>query len=74
MNGIIKKLLLAGDTFMPEIHLRPGFTYSGASGPFTKNKEIIQNLKGTGDSRYIYWNELDKTCFQHDLAYKDLRL
>ena len=60
---------------MPEMHLRqPGFTYS-AYGPFTKNKERIQKFKQTGDSRYVYRNELDKTCFQHDMAYgycKDL--
>ena len=49
---------------MPEIHLRQlGFTYS-ASEPFTKSKERIQKLKKTlGDSRYIYQNELDKSCF-----------
>ena len=65
MNDIINKLLLAGDKFMPEMRLRqPGFTYS-ASGPFTKNKERIQKFKQTGDSRYIYKNELDKACFQH---------
>ena len=71
MNDIINKFLLAGDKFMPEIHLRqPGFTYS-ACGPFTKSKEIIQKFKQTGDSRYIYKNELDKACFQHDMAYVD---
>ena len=44
MNEIVNKFLLAGDTFMPEIHLRqPGCTYS-ACGPFTKNKEF-KNLK-----------------------------
>ena len=51
------------------------FTYS-ACGPFTKNKERIQKFKETGDSRYIYRNELDKACFQHDMAYgyfKDLK-
>ena len=49
---------------MPEIHLRQlGFTYS-ASDPFTKSKERIQTFKKTpGDSRYIYQNELDKSCF-----------
>ena len=48
---------------MPEMHLREfGFTYS-ACGPFTKNKERIQKLKETGDSRYIYQNEQDKACF-----------
>ena len=45
---------------MPEMHLRqPGFTY-GAWGPFTKNEERIQKFKETGDSKYIYQNELDK--------------
>ena len=75
MNDIINKFLLAGDKFMPEMHLRlPGFTYS-ACEPFTKNKERIQKFKQTGDSRYIYKNELPKACFQHDMAYghfKDL--
>ena len=60
---------------MPEMHLRQSvFTYS-ASGPFTKNKERIKKFKEIGDSRYIYQNELDKACFQHDMAYgyfKDL--
>ena len=42
---MVNKLLLAGDKFMPEMHLRPpGFTYS-ACGPFTKNKERIKQLK-----------------------------
>ena len=73
MNDIINKFLLAGDKFMPEMHLRqPGFTYS-ACGPFTKNKERIQKCKQTGDSRYIYKNELDKACFQHVMAYGDLK-
>ena len=61
MNDIINKFLLVGDKFMPEImHLRqPGFTYS-ACGPLAKTKERIQKFKQTGDSRYIYRNELDK--------------
>ena len=71
MNNTINKFLLAGDKFMPEIHLKqPGFTYS-ACGPFTKHKERIQKLKETGNGRYIYRNELDKACFQHDAAYAD---
>ena len=54
MNKIVNKFLLAGDKFIPEMHLRQlGFTYS-ACGPFTKNKERIQKFEGTGDSRYIY--------------------
>ena len=36
-----------------------------------KNKERIQKFKETGDSRYIYQNELDKVCFQHDMVYAD---
>ena len=58
---------------MSEMHLRkPGFTYSPC-GPFTKNKERIQELEKTGDSRYIYQNELDKACFQRDMAYGDFK-
>ena len=53
------------------MHLRqPQFTYS-ACGPFTKHKQRIQKFKGTGDTNYIYKNELDKTCFAHDAAYSD---
>ena len=63
MNEIVNKFLLAGDQFMPEIHLRqPGFTYS-ACGAFTKNKQRIQKIKETADSRYIYQSERDKVCF-----------
>ena len=73
MNEIVNKFLLAGDKFMPEMHLKqPGFTYS-ACGPFTKNKERIQKFKETGDTKYIYRNELDKACFQHDMAYGDFK-
>ena len=58
---------------MPEMHLKqPGFTYS-ACGPFTKNKERIQKFKETGDTSYIYKNELDKACFQHDMANGDFK-
>ena len=76
MNEIVNKFLLAGDKFMPEMHLKqPGFTYS-AFGPLTKNKERIQKFKQTGDTNYTYKNELDKACFQHDMPYgvfKDLK-
>ena len=68
MNEIVNKFLLAGAIFMSEMHLKqPGFTFS-ACGPFTKNKERIQNFKEKGDTSYIYKNELDKTCFQHNMA------
>ena len=72
-NKIVIKFLLAGDKFMPEVHLKqPRFTYS-APGPFTKNKERIQKFKETGDTNYIYKNELDKPCFQYDMAYGDFK-
>ena len=55
------------------MHLRqPGFTYS-ACRTFTKNKKRIQKFKETGDSRYIFQNELDKACFQQDVAYWDFK-
>ena len=73
MNEIVNKFLLAGDKSMPETHLKqPGFTYS-ACAPFTKNKEGIQKFKETGDTCYIYKNELDEACFQHDMAYGDFK-
>ena len=71
MNNTINKLLLAVDKFMPEIHLRqPRFTYS-ACGAFTKHEQRIQKFKETGDTNYIYKNELAKACFVHDTAYSD---
>ena len=73
MNDIINKYLLTGNKFMPEIHLRqPGFTY-GACGPFTKNKQRIQKFLETGDTKYIYRNELDKACFQYVWLVKILK-
>ena len=75
MNEFVNKFLLIGDKFMPEMHLKqPGFTYS-ACGPFTKNKEKIGKFMQTGNTNFIYRNELDKACFQHGMAYgktKDL--
>ena len=73
MNEIVNTLLLAGDKFMPEMHSKQlGFTYS-ACGLFTKNKERIQKFKETGDKSYIDKNELDKGCFQLDMAYGDFK-
>ena len=73
MNEIVNKFLLASNKFMPEMHLKqPGFTCS-ACGQFTKNKERIQKFKETRDTSYIYKNELDKACFQHDMAYGDFK-
>ena len=76
MNETVNKFLLVGDKFdMPEIHLKqPDFSFS-ACGTFTKNKERIEKFMQTGNTNLIYKNELDKACFQHDMAYgksKDL--
>ena len=69
------KFLLVGDKFMPEMHLKqPGFTYS-AWGPFTKSKERYEKFMQTGNTDFIYKNELDKASFQHDMGFdksKDL--
>ena len=76
MNQIVQKNLLAGDKFMPEMHLKqPGYTYS-ACGPFTRNKQRIQKFIQTGATNDIHRNDLDKACFQLDMAYgkyKDLQ-
>ena len=71
MNEIVNKFLLASDKFMPELHLKePAFTYS-VCGSFTRNKERIEKFMQTGNTDFIYRNELDKACFQHDMAYRD---
>ena len=67
MNEIVNKFLLAGDKLMHEMH-----TYI-VCGSITKNKERVQKFKEAGDSRYIYRNELDKTCFQHDMTYEEFK-
>ena len=68
MNEIWNKFLLTGDKFMPEMHLKqPGITYS-ACGPLKKTKKELKSL-----CRQEI--QLDKACFQHDMAYgksKDL--
>ena len=60
---------------MPEMYLKqPGFTYR-ACGSFSKNKERIEKFKQTGNTDFIWKNDLDKACFQHDMTYgksKDL--
>ena len=67
----INKFLLTGDTFMPELHLKqPGFTY-GACESFAKHCKRIQNFRETGNLKYLYRNELDRTRFVHDAAYSD---
>ena len=59
--------------FIPQMHLRqPGFTYN-ACRTFIKNKETTKKVKEAGGSRYIYQNEIDKGCFEHDMAYGDFK-
>ena len=81
MNEIVHTFLLAGDKFMPEMHLKKPtalskleFTYS-ASEPFTKNKERFPKIKKkiTEETKYIYKNEVDIACFQHDMTYGDFK-
>ena len=73
MNVTVNNFTLASDKFMPEMHLKqPGFTFS-ACGPFTKNKERIEKFMQTGNTEFLYKNELDKACFQHDMAYGQSR-
>ena len=75
MNETINKFLLTGDKLMAEMHLkRPVFFYS-ACGPFSRNKERIKKFMQKRNLNYVYRNDLDEACFQHDIAhgrYKDL--
>ena len=65
MNEIANKFLLAGEQFIPKLHVKQrGFTYS-TCGPFTKNKERIEKFMQTRNEDYIFKNDLDKICFQH---------
>ena len=69
MNKIVNTFLLVGDKFMPEMQLKQlDFTYT-ACGPYTKNKKRIEKFMQTGNTNFIYKNELDKACFQHDMAF-----
>ena len=69
MNEITNKFLLAGDRFMPKMHLKqPGFTCS-VFGPFAENKERIETFMQAGNTDFIYWSELDKVFYQYDMAY-----
>ena len=74
MNNIINKFLLTADKFFPEAHLKDlkVGTYS-ACGPFTKHKERTNKFIQTGNTNYIYKNELDKTCFAHNAADSDFK-
>ena len=45
MNQVINKFLLAGDKFMPEMHLKQTQFVHSACGPFTRHKERIKKFK-----------------------------
>ena len=65
----MNKFLLAGDKSMTELHLKQsGFTFN-ACCPFKRNKERIEKFKQTKNTDFIFRIELDKACFQHDMAY-----
>ena len=54
MNEILNKFLLAGDKFLPKMHLKqPAFTYN-ACGTFTENKERILKFKETGETMLVF--------------------
>ena len=73
-NSIINKFLLAGDQFMPELHLvDPIVKKCSVCGPFTKHIQRIQDFLNTGKLSYIYKNDLGKACFQHDMAYNKFK-
>ena len=73
-NSIINKFLLAGDKFIPELHLvDPIVKKYSACGPFTKHTQRIQDFLITGKLSYIYKNDFDKACFQHDMAYNKFK-
>ena len=73
-NSIINKFLLAGDKFMPEMHLvDPIVKNYSACEPFTKHAQRIQDFLNTGKLSYIYKNDLDEAWFQHDMEYNKFK-
>ena len=73
-NSIINNFLLAGNKFMPELHLvDPIVKKYSACGPFTKHTQRIQDFLNTGKLSYFYKNDIDKACFHHNIIWhKDL--
>ena len=58
---------------MSKVHLRHPLLTCSACGPSTKNREKTKPIKEIGHSQYIYQSQLDKACFQHDIASADLK-
>ena len=71
----MRNFLLVGDKFIPGMHLKHSRSTYSACGSFTKNKGRIEKFMETGNADFIYKNEFNKTCFQHNTVYgksKDL--
>ena len=68
----MNKFLLVGDKFMPEMHLKkPGFANSDCV-PLTKNKQRIEKFMQTGNTDFIYRNELDKACLVNLISHLNM--
>ena len=74
MNKIINTFLLAGEKLMFEKHLRQLYLHIVLVDHSLKIKKGQNKNKETRDSRDNYQNELDKTCFQHEMAYGDFKV
>ena len=69
MNNIINKVLLTGNKFIPELHLKQlGFTCVTCR-PFNKPCKIIQKFKETVNLKHLFRSDLEKSCFVHDATY-----
>ena len=67
----LANFLLAGDKFMPELHLHQSGLTCSPYGPSTKHCRRIENFAETSNLKYLFRNESDKACFVHDTAYFD---
>ena len=60
---------------MPKLHLvDPIVKKYSACEPFAKHAKRIQDFLNTGKLSYIYKNDLDKACFQHDMTLINLKI
>ena len=67
MNEIVSKFLLEGDKFVPEMY-KDSLDLHRVLVDHLQKKKRMQKFKEARDLRYIYQNELDKACFQHDIG------
>ena len=73
MNNIINRFLLTGDNLCLRCIRNRLDLHIAIVDYSQKNKIKIQKFKETVDFRYIYRDELDKPCFQYDMAYVDFK-